>query len=205
MCVAYHFIIHDIKLFINLTLTCLYLLINRFYSISKIQGQHVCKDRERTITILAIQSKKATRGRFSKQLLDIGDGKVTTKETGCIQLPTDFCTIIDSQDALIDQIFPNVHRQYINREWLAERAILAAKNVDVNELNLKIQNVLPGDLVSYKSIDIVCNATEAVNYLTDFLNILDLPGMPLHNIQLKVGSSVIFLRNLNPLRHAISH
>jgi hypothetical protein len=98
-------------------------------------------------------------------LLDIGDGNVvTTDETGCIHLPTDFSTIIDSQDALIDQIFSNVHRKNTNHEWLAKRAVLAAKNVDVNELNLKIQHLLPGDLVSYKSIDTVCNATEAKNY-----------------------------------------
>jgi hypothetical protein len=45
---------------------------------------------------------------------------------------------------------------------VAGKAILAAKNVDVNELNLKIQHWLPGDLVSYKSIDTVCDATEAV-------------------------------------------
>jgi hypothetical protein len=81
-------------------------------------------------------------------LSDIGDGKVITDETGFIQLPTNFCTIIDSQDALIDQLFPNVHRKYTNHEWLAERAILATRNVDVNELNLKIQHLLPGDLVS---------------------------------------------------------
>jgi hypothetical protein len=80
-------------------------------------------------------------------------------------LTTDFCTIIDSQDAFIDQIFSNVHRQYTNHEWLAERAILVAKNVDVNELNLKT-HLLPGDLVSYKSIDTVCDATETVNYST---------------------------------------
>jgi hypothetical protein len=66
-------------------------------------------------------------------LLDIGDGKVTTNETGCIQLPTDFCTTIESQDVLIDQIFPNVHRKNTNHEWLTERAILAAKNVNINE------------------------------------------------------------------------
>jgi ATP-dependent DNA helicase PIF1 len=87
-----------------------------------------------------------------------------------------------------------------NHEWLAERAILAAKNVDVNEFNLKIQHLLPEDLVSYKSIDTVCDAAEAVNYLTEFLNSLDLPGMPSHNLKLKVGSSVILLRNLNPPR-----
>jgi hypothetical protein len=109
-----------------------------------------------------MQSKKAACKRLSKQLLDIDDGKVTTDKTGYILLPTDLCKIIDSQDALIDQIFPNVHRKNINHEWLAERAILAAKNVDVNELNLKIQHLLPGDLVSYKSIDTDCDATEAV-------------------------------------------
>jgi hypothetical protein len=104
---------------------------------SKIHGRYVCNDRERTITILAIQSKKAAYGRFSKQLLDIGDGKVTTDESECIQLPTDFCIVIDSQDILTDQIFPNVYRQYTNHNMLAERTILGAKNVDVNELNLK--------------------------------------------------------------------
>jgi hypothetical protein len=101
-------------------------------------------------------------------LLDIGDGKVTTDETGCIKLPTDFYTIIYSQDGVINQIFPNVLRQYTNHKWLSERAILVAKNVDVNELNLKIQHLLPRDFVSYKSIDTICNATEAVNYPTVF-------------------------------------
>jgi hypothetical protein len=78
-----------------------------------------------------IQLKKAASGRFSKQLLDIGDEKTTTDETGYIKLPTDFYTNIDSQDALFDQIFSKVLRQYTNHEWLAERAIITAKNVDV--------------------------------------------------------------------------
>jgi ATP-dependent DNA helicase PIF1 len=72
--------------------------------------------------------------------------------------------------------------------------------VDVNELNIKIQHLLPGDLVSYKSIDTVCDATEAVNYSTEFLNSLYLPGKPPHNLQLKVGFPVILLRYLNPPR-----
>ncbi|GFU94210.1 ATP-dependent DNA helicase [Trichonephila clavipes] len=77
---------------------------------------------------------------FSKQLLEIGDGKVAVHEnTGCIKLSTDSCTIINSQNALIGQIFPDIHTQYLNHEWLAERAILAAKNVDVNDFNYKIK------------------------------------------------------------------
>lgn len=36
-----------------------------------------------------------------------------------------------------------------------------------------------------------------VNYQTEFLNSLDLPGLPPHNLQLKVGVTVIMLRNIN--------
>jgi hypothetical protein len=74
------------------------------------------------------------------------------------------------------------------------------KNVDINELNLEIQHLLPEGLVLYKSIDTVCDATEAVNYSTEFLNTLNLPGVSPHNLQLKVGSPAILLRNLNPPR-----
>ncbi|XP_072392303.1 uncharacterized protein [Diabrotica undecimpunctata] len=137
---------------------------------------------------------------FSKQLLDIGDGKVATDETGYVKLPTDLCTIADSQDTLMQQLFSDVNTQYINHKWLAEKAILAAQNADVNNLNLKIQQLLPGNLVSYKSIDTVCDASEAVNFPTEFSNLLDLPYMPPHNLQLKAGSPIILLHNLNPPR-----
>ena len=96
-----------------------------------------------------------------------------------------------------DRIFPDVCTQIINYAWLAEKAILAAKNMDVDVLNFKIQKSLPGDLVSYKLINKVCDANEAVNYPTKFLNSLYFPAMPPHLLGLKVGSSVILLQNLN--------
>jgi hypothetical protein len=52
--------------------------------------------------------------------------------------------------------------------------------------------------VSYKFIDTVCDATEAVNYPTEFLNSLDLLDKSPHNLQLKVGHPVILVHNLNP-------
>ncbi|XP_046868780.1 uncharacterized protein LOC124461284 [Drosophila willistoni] len=171
--------------------------LHRYYYLDKVQ--YIVMTGHVNMRVQTLQDPSAET--FSKQLLDIGNGKVAVHEnTGSIKLPPGFCAIVHSQDVLIDCIFPDVHTQYINLEWLAERAILAAKNVDVHGLNFKIQQLLPTDSVSYKSVDIVCNTIEAVNYQVEFFNSLDLPGMPPHHLQLKVGSPVILLRNLNPPR-----
>ncbi|XP_068618716.1 ATP-dependent DNA helicase PIF1-like [Battus philenor] len=82
-------------------------------------------------------------------------------------------------------------------ESSGERAILAAKNKDVDSLNFIVQNQIVGTLYSFKSIDCVTNAEEATNYPTEFLNSLDVPDLPPHNLQLEVGSVVIMTRNLN--------
>lgn len=63
---------------------------------------------------------------------------------------------------------------------MAGRVILDINNADVNDLNFKIQELLPDELVSYKSIDLVCNANSTVNYTTEFLYSLDLPGWICH-------------------------
>jgi ATP-dependent DNA helicase PIF1 len=56
---------------------------------------------------------------------------------------------------------------------------------------------LPDAVTSYKSVDSALNEDDAVIYLVEFLNSLDLPGMPPHFLNLKIGSSIILLRNLN--------
>lgn len=94
-------------------------------------------------------------------------------------------------------MFPNIGCNYLNHDWLSERAILAAKNKDVDDLNIIIQNQITGTLHSFKSVDRVINDDEATNYPIEFLNSLDVPGLPPHNLQLKVGSVIIMLRNLN--------
>ena len=138
---------------------------------------------------------------FAKQLLDIGNNKVAVDtSTGFITLPTDFCHITDSKVELIQRVFPDIAQKFNNHNWLGERAILAAKNKDVEDLNATIQNYLPGQLVSFKSVDTVMNQDDVINYPTEFLNSLELPGLPPHNLQLKVGSVVIMLRNINQPR-----
>ncbi|CAH1115442.1 unnamed protein product [Psylliodes chrysocephalus] len=88
--------------------------------------------------------------------------------------------------------------EYFSKQLLAK--VLAAKNVDVNEINFHIQNKIAGELMIYKSIDSVTNQDDVVNYPTEFLNSLELPGLPPHNLQLKIGSVIIMLRNINQPR-----
>lgn len=116
---------------------------------------------------------------FSKQLLDIGNNKVAVDtSTGFITLPTDFSHITDSKEEPIQHVFPDIAQQFNNHNWLGKRAILAAKNKDVDVLNATIQNFFPGQLVSFKSVDTVMNQDDVVNYPTEFLNSLELPGLP---------------------------
>ncbi|XP_017469499.1 PREDICTED: uncharacterized protein LOC108361401, partial [Rhagoletis zephyria] len=123
---------------------------------------------------------------FSKQLLALGNGKVPVDATtGLITLTNDFCRFVDSQLALIENFFPNISENYQNYAWLSQRAILAAKNNDVHALNFTIQSKMDGDLVTYKSVDSITNSDDVVNYPTEFLNSLELPGFPPHNLQLK--------------------
>ncbi|GFT04158.1 ATP-dependent DNA helicase [Trichonephila clavipes] len=57
-----------------------------------------------------------------------------------------------------------------------------------------------GESQTYLSINTVCNPDEAVNYPTEFLNSISVPGLSPHKLELKIGVPFILLRNLNPLK-----
>lgn len=107
---------------------------------------------------------------------------------------TDFCTILNSQNTLIDPHTSRfTHTQYMNYESLAESLEIGmhklakeANNVDLNDLNFNIRQTLPGDLVNTN------RSTQCA---------IQNRWTPRHNCsQLKVEFSVILLRNLLPQR-----
>ena len=140
-------------------------------------------------------------GRFAQQLLTLGDGKLPIDPTnGLINIPNNFCNLVESIEVLKNSVFPNIQRHFNDHKWLCERAILAPKNNSVNAINLQVQQQLPGEAKSYVSLDTVVDADQAVQYPTEFLNSLEPPGMPPHNLLLKIGSPIILLRNLDAPR-----
>lgn len=66
--------------------------------------------------------------------------------------------------------------------------------------NATIQNAIPGQQISYKLMNTIMKKDEVVNYPTEFLNYLELPGFQPRNLQLKVCSVIIMLRNINQPR-----
>ncbi|KIH46987.1 hypothetical protein ANCDUO_22957 [Ancylostoma duodenale] len=136
---------------------------------------------------------------FAEQLLRLGDGKFPVDpDTELISFPSNFCNVVASLDELVDMVFLNIRENFRNHQWLCDRAILAPMNESVNNINVQIQDQLPGSVTAYESIDSVVDSEQAVCYPTEFLDSLEPPGMPPHRLILKVGSPIMLLRNIDP-------
>lgn len=59
-------------------------------------------------------------------------------------------------------VLPNIAQNYKNHIWSRKRVILPPKNVDVFEINFKIQNKIAGELMTYKSVVSVTDQDDAV-------------------------------------------
>lgn len=148
-----------------------------------------------TITL----TKNMRAATFSEQLIALGEDKIPKeKNTNEISFPETFCRKVNSVQSLIRAVFPDMNKNYNNIDWLFERAILAPTNEEVNKLNNQIQMKIPGECIKYKSIDSVIDEDQVTNYPLEFLNSLHSAGMPPHELILKVGSSIMLLRNLQP-------
>jgi ATP-dependent DNA helicase PIF1 len=86
-------------------------------------------------------------------------------------------------------------------DFIVNRAILTPKNKDVDVINSKVTaifNDTDGNAVehSYCSADSVADTDHAHLYPVEFLNSLELSGVPPHELKLKIGSPIMLLRNL---------
>ncbi|KAK2997551.1 hypothetical protein RJ639_024840 [Escallonia herrerae] len=148
---------------------------------------------------------------FGKWIIDLGDGKLTTysleneSDPTWIKVPTEF--LIQHGDNPIQDIvkatYSELPTKYKEGRYLRERAILTPKNEDVERINSHILSSIPGKAKTYKSSDTICKASanseeQDLLYPAEFLNSLKFSGIPNHELDLKVGSPIMLLRNINP-------
>ncbi|XP_074265441.1 uncharacterized protein LOC141587873 [Silene latifolia] len=156
-------------------------------------------------------SDDGQRQRFNKWLLAMGDGRLEAKaeehedEETWIEIPTEYTSACGKLDIkqVVDEIYPNFIDGSKDDDYLRERAILTPLNETADTVNDYMTEKIPGDYKIYKSCDEVCAASidsddQFSAYPTEYLNTVNLQGLPRHELKLKVGMPVMLLRNINP-------
>ncbi|XP_073152162.1 uncharacterized protein [Henckelia pumila] len=140
---------------------------------------------------------------FCEFLLRIGNETEVTDLEGNVKIPDEMIIKYDnngeeySEQNLINEIFPELEKNYDSTTYITNRAILASKNEYVDRLNEKIIQMFLGESREFTSFD------EAIDdyqnfYPQEFLNTLIPNGMPPHRLVLKKNCTVMLLRNLDP-------
>ena len=117
-------------------------------------------------------------------------------------LPSDFYCPQNNVESLIDTIYPGLKSWPLPHDkYFSERSILSARNDDVDDINFKILRDFTGEEKIYHSADSIQAGEDAdmTMYPVEYLNSINISGMPLSKLRLKVGCPIMILRNLNPM------
>ena len=149
---------------------------------------------------------------YAKTVLTIGEGKIepVLLPDGSAAIPLQHTFVNDDGvettcsidgttnfEDLINKVYPDLlqadHRTH------GDRAILAATNENVDSINDHILSRMPGREHHLLSSDkIITDDEEMPNSISvEYLNKVDVAGTPPHDLTLKMGASVFFIRNIN--------
>ncbi|GKG18576.1 ATP-dependent DNA helicase PIF1-like protein, partial [Tanacetum coccineum] len=95
-----------------------------------------------------------------------------------------------------NEIFPSFATNVRSSSDIVSRAILSTKNKHVNSINNELIDKFPGAEKVYYNFDKAENDTHNF-YPLEFLNSLNVTGLPPHCLRLKIRCPIILLRNLD--------
>ena len=131
---------------------------------------------------------------FAAWLLDVGAGK-DLPPNRTITLPAAMKVPNNDVKGLVDTIYPHIADGDKPDEYFFNRTILCCRNDAVDKLNKEILNIFPGEETVLHSVDKVTEGEE--HYPTEFLNTINVSGLPLAHLALKPGCPLMLLRNLD--------
>ena len=134
---------------------------------------------------------------FSKFVLDVGNGNLNDSNDN-IDIP-ERCIITDSN--FINSMYGHLIRNHLYDE-MSSSVILAARNIDVNEINKTAVSLLDSyNERVYTSVDSAdhCddNGLMGEEILPEYLNSLNPQNLPPHELHLRVNSIVMLIRNIS--------
>lgn len=149
---------------------------------------------------------------FSEWQLKIGDGKAVHEGSheshGDVQITIPERFVVQANEnplrSLVDRIYPDFEQNFESRDYIRSRAILTPTNVVVDDINNIIVDRIPGATHTYLSQDSMEDAGPETNdfdesFPIEYLNSLNMPCIPKHELNLKIGTPVMLMRNLNQI------
>ncbi|XP_019153834.1 PREDICTED: uncharacterized protein LOC109150379 [Ipomoea nil] len=143
---------------------------------------------------------------FANWIANIGDGKLGGRndEFAEVQIPNHMLVSSGGDDikAIVESTFPMFAIGNTDPEHLIGRAILAPTLDVVNAVNEYMTELHNAESRSYYSLDAVCkadgdNGIHGDVHTPEFLNSIRVSGLPNHTLNLKIGSPVILMRNID--------
>ena len=133
-------------------------------------------------------------------LLQLGDDKLAHVQPASddIELPSDLC--LSTVQQLVDFVFADLPSHHTDASWISSRAILCPRNEMVDRMNDRVLDLFPGDVVTCLSVDSVAEVDQQAVYPVEYLNSLNLSGLPPHRLNIKTGAPIMLMRNLDPVR-----
>lgn len=149
---------------------------------------------------------------FSKWKISIGDGTVPginrTYDNEEVRFEILGQFIVHQKDNHVQDIFdityPNFLENISDHDYLRSRVVLTPTNVWVDDINYFVIDKIPGETYTYLSQDsFVDNEGEDNDFDSSFhveyLNSINMPCLPKHELKLKIGDNVMLMRNLNQI------
>ncbi|CAN1825649.1 hypothetical protein LINPERHAP1_LOCUS31244 [Linum perenne] len=148
---------------------------------------------------------------FREWVLAVGDGSLPPQigdkfsDPDSIMIPQKFIVNpgSDAISSIVQAVYTQFGNSYKSLEYIKGRAIVTPTNKVVSKLNDHIMSLVPGEQMTYFSLDTLVpegNASPSIEttYPPEFLNTLSFNGVPEHAITLKEYIPIMILRNLNP-------
>ena len=134
---------------------------------------------------------------YARFLIDVGEDKLLKNNEGEIELPEEMVLQQENIDECLQLVYPSFENP---AEIFSKKCILVPLNESVRKINSKCINRFPGILKEYLSFNSVTDGTNATHFPVEFLDSIELSGLPPHKLQLKIGSPIVMMRNLDPPR-----
>jgi len=139
----------------------------------RLLGSHMSAEEQRDAT------------EYAAFILAIGEKRFQEYAIDKFQLPKGLQLPNNKLKELILSVYEKLKEVLPTSEYLAERAILAPRNIDVANINDMVLDLLPGESTTYFSADTVTEGAAEL-YSSEYLNSLTLSGVLLQSSSLRV-------------------